>query len=678
MSETRADKANNQIEFVRSNINILVAGHDNFRLNSIKESNLEKTWETLHALLDSFSEKVGKKQLRIFTGLTDGTDAQTVKWAVSQTNIEVNCVAATSTLTDKFIEEAGVKPEDTAKFKIVAINDDLPYVYDGEGASESNTGSTLNPLAISATDNFKVMMADIVVAVWDGDEARGPLGGTVRVLAEALMRRKPVVWIKPGVSSEVSFYDPFTASSLALSLIDPIIPSAMYKFFEARVAVSCAVDKTFGAVKKMEDEANQKGGYKILLNNSYDYRTKKKFTGLWYTLFFKVFAFREWKLLKKKTEESKSVFGRFQWPKTYTEYTSGLDSKNYLETEDGKGTSFWEHFGRLDRVATYAAESYRNQVILTQLFAAMAVLSAVAGSIHFVFGHGVWSVAELIVLSFILFLLFTDRARKLGKIKDVWLHTRQAAEILRLSGLLYPYLSGVPDIRYEIWRDEKSGLKLIHPARWFSLQLVRNSDVPKNFDFDEKDKGNGTYLLNHEFENGDPDNNLIEVLTGFIDGQIGYHQSNSKKYSSVFENITTWSKLFFGMAIVVVLLHLYDVTIEHFIEDEHSIFVHIAHFIGHQEWLLFVTAGFPALAAALHSISSSLELKRLADNSKNMESKLSSLCDEISSLEKEKLSEENKPKKVLIFRQYAIKTAEIIYSEHAAWADLMEASELEV
>lgn len=50
--------------------------------------------------------------------------------------------------------------------------------------------------AYLAAGRMTVRQSDILIAVWDGEPARG-VGGTAEVIAEALARRAPVVWLKP-------------------------------------------------------------------------------------------------------------------------------------------------------------------------------------------------------------------------------------------------------------------------------------------------------------------------------------------------------------------------------------------------------------------------------------------------------------------------------------------------
>ncbi len=62
-------------------------------------------------------------------------------------------------------------------------------VFELDGAGD-------RPDAYLAAGRMVVRQSDVLIAVWDGEPARGT-GGTAQVVADALARRVPVVWLKP-------------------------------------------------------------------------------------------------------------------------------------------------------------------------------------------------------------------------------------------------------------------------------------------------------------------------------------------------------------------------------------------------------------------------------------------------------------------------------------------------
>ncbi len=77
-----------------------------------------------------------------------------------------------------------------AEFRRLRARSAEVVVVADEGESGNANGST----AYAAVGRRLVSVADVVVAIWDGEHARGP-GGTGDVVASALEARRPVIWI---------------------------------------------------------------------------------------------------------------------------------------------------------------------------------------------------------------------------------------------------------------------------------------------------------------------------------------------------------------------------------------------------------------------------------------------------------------------------------------------------
>ena len=83
------------------------------------------------------------------------------------------------------------------------------------------------------TDDYKLLLADVLVCVWDGRRPGGGCaGGTVRLIREALHRSIPVVWVHADErqAGQVSINKPLDWDAFDLQL--KIEPDELANFFQ--------------------------------------------------------------------------------------------------------------------------------------------------------------------------------------------------------------------------------------------------------------------------------------------------------------------------------------------------------------------------------------------------------------------------------------------------------------
>jgi hypothetical protein len=92
------------------------------------------------------------------------------------------------------------------------------------------------------------------------------------------------------------------------------------------------------------------------------------------------------------------------------------------------------------------------------------------------------------------------------------------------------------------------------------------------------------------------------------------------------------------------------------------------HFLLHADWLLIFTAFFPALAAGIHGLTTTLEISRLADQSKTTAEHLHELSEAIKNV----LNADQSPwKNWLQLRYLTLRSAEIMSDENSQWQKLV-------
>jgi hypothetical protein len=558
-------------------------------------------------------------RLRILTGLADGTDALAGQVA---TRLKLPLQIA-----------APYPTESSAALRAQA---ECQCYVSGSGAEPAPENW------IAATDEWKVSLADVILVVWDGQAARGTRGGTVRILKESLQRHTPIIWIDPREATEpvVRLLDlsRLTASALAVIEASETRTDPICDLFSPPVK-----DLTPGLGDLLAacwDNTELARLSKFMERRNIDPRDRRVLAGsLHSNLFWLLGAWKRRGLARIPVWRGPDAF---------------VDNSRLPEES-------WQGFDRLDRVATYAALKYRDLIVVVHLLGSLAVLGAVAGTLGWSLG---WGAAELTVLLAILAILWRDR--QVFSQHAVWLHYRQAAEALRISALLHPHLASLPQLQRRIWRASGPSDPHTHhlekPCHWHVVQTLREAGLSLGH-------GGTPFILVEERQHRQAQ------LVSLLDDQILFHSGSETRNRTINHRLHHVTLAVFATVFVAVILHILAIGIEH-LETAGVSAPHwlegAGHWIHAQDWLLLVTAFLPALVAALHGIRSTLEFERVAENSRKVGSKLAS----IKRLLEDTMNDDNQDP--LTLRALTILTAETMYREHDAWAELMETRVLEI
>ncbi|WP_143484238.1 hypothetical protein [Acidithiobacillus marinus] len=587
-------------------LNVLVTGHRMNRMGEARDGVAKKVQAALRGVLDVLSQKTLQqgRQFRLFSGSADGTDAMAWAWwrdkAQSQDEHGAYyCVSPTPPDWLQELQKLQKLSREGVRSGILAVDSIAP----AEGVH--------GPWhAIS--DDYKLLMADLLVAVWDGQPPRGCEGGTVRLIHEALRRRTPVLWIR-GDAAHVGDLMSERQDPMDTVLLD-ISPEQIPEHFQL-----CTLEAVVGLVQRLCQPAEKVSGPMV----EADPGQRKTWAGFWHTLFFRLLS-PLWRI--------KPILSPVRaW--------RGPDA---LVQGSRLGKAFWQSFDGLDRVATHYANLHRDAVVWSHLLSSLAVFGAVAGAIAFLAApDSIWASFELLTLLGVGAIVWFGQPKKRHAAwRDRWMLGRQAAEAMRVSALLYPQMASLPAL-YRLSEHGKD-IDLQGQARMLAIQRLRDAEPPQG------EQGQ-PYFLKTQFSP------LKKALKGLLDDQMSYHRKTAQRYESTHRRLKWLTNAVFFLALGTVIVHLAGV-LDH------------VRWIEEQDWLLFLTAYFPALAAALESIAIEFELGRLAHNSETMQKKLQVHRDLLDSCRSEA--------DFLTLRRLAIRTAETLYAEHDGWVGLMDIHQL--
>lgn len=419
-------------------------------------------------------------------------------------------------------------------------------------------------------DEFALLHADLLLAVWDGKAARGQRGGVVRMIQHAVQVGVPVLWIDlQGQLRELDYtrVDDTTRFQLAhvdlravaadaigvfgAAVDDPVVPSLRRWLDPLKVAGK-------------ESDRKETAMLELYAKESAASSRKERFVGLADRIFSASFALDKDRLKKAFKD-------------------SHLSPWTGLPKDATPPPAILERFKWSDVRANIAAGRHRSGMWLMHLLAALAVFAAIAGSLYLGVEHTGWSsllwpVLEGAILVSIVLMLRHSR----GNCWHArWLGQRLIAEQLRFLLMTRPMLGLTPFFSLPPLRYVQNGEKVrLHPEAWLVRRALIVEGLPHGV--------NGYDLHRSTAEASNIGRRLIE-------GQIAHHRATADRLKKTEHTMHTVAGVLFGLALLSVGAHLV-----------------FPIWGGHAPgYLLFATAFLPALAAALHGISTKLEIARL-------------------------------------------------------------------
>jgi hypothetical protein len=415
---------------------------------------------------------------------------------------------------------------------------------------------------------------DLLIAIWDGEEARSK-GGTAQIVAEAGQLHIPTVWIKT--------LPPHDSCILIATEADGRCQLGIEEIEKQLIA-----QLSF----QLSDDRTSSGGRRVDRRKTYFQEKSHTWTlGVLFRVFSRLIAgANPWPLrflqrdYKKETKE--------EWKVAWS-VSHGLpaDAKHQVESK------FLIHYAWADKLAKHFANLYRSSFVTNYLLAAAAVLFALRA---FFDKNNPDSWVGLELSSIVLIIGITTLGRR-RRWHERWIDYRSLAEKLRQMRFLFL-----------IGRFSRTDHTSEHSLRG----EPRKTWVDWHFQAVVREAGMLGANLNHPYCLA-----YRKLLIEFeVTSQIQYHAHNSRLNSRIDHNLQWLATLLFFGTLIVCSAHLVDRN------------------LYHQGYLVQMAAILPAFGAAIHGINSQGDFRNVARRSGDMNKWLSNILtrlrmagDEISS-----------------------------------------------
>lgn len=406
--------------------------------------------------------------------------------------------------------------------------------------------------AVAMRDSAALQFSDLVVVVWDGGQPRDGLEGTVRILREALLCRKCVIWIKLSATPEIRI-----TGLDKLATVDPLsLPEDAPPHMLAAPFVPFAgssdrnLERILGA--HLSGAAAEKIGELLA------HQPRRRRPGLFD---------RVARALILASKDPLDYYPRKTVPLPPA-------------TSWGAVPAFDDLFAQADVAANLAAGDYRTRTWLLYLFGTLAValgaLGILTGARSFQLG---WHVAELVSIVVILVVLLVGHGRRLHR---RWTTLRSLAEHLRYQRFVYPLAGVIAPLRQPLWHLVNGEPEPRDPIAWLLHRLNIAAGLPT--------LRGATLDIAHALQGDD----LAGSLIALVEHQCSYHKAKAASEERLRHRLEVGSTLLFFATLAAVAVGL----------------------CVHSRVLWFMAVSGPALAAGLYGVATQLELARIAQQSR--------------------------------------------------------------
>lgn len=298
-----------------------------------------------------------------------------------------------------------------------------------------------------------------------------------------------------------------------------------------------------------------------------------------------------------------------------------------------------EQFDRADIAASISAGKHRSAAWISSLASTTAVFAAVAGAINlWTSPHGVfWAFLELGLVALVVSVLWRAKNMRWHR---TWIGNRFVAEQLRYTRMGLPLLAftkslSEPSLCVLPGSNGQPNLAVLSE----DLRLVQKTIVRMGL---PSASAGSVYIAS----DSDMLPNLRDYVLAVVRDQVAYHHRVHDEQHKVDHILHQLSLVLFTLTVAAIG----------------------GHFLLHADWLLIFTAFFPALAAGIHGLTTTLEISRLADQSKTTSEHLHELSEAIEHV----LNTSQSPwKNWQHLRYLTLRSAEIMSDENSQWQKLV-------
>jgi hypothetical protein len=298
-----------------------------------------------------------------------------------------------------------------------------------------------------------------------------------------------------------------------------------------------------------------------------------------------------------------------------------------------------KQFDSADIAASISAGKHRSAAWISSLASTTAVFAAVAGAINLWSSlHGAfWALLELGLVALVVSVLW--RAKNMQWHRK-WIGNRFVAEQLRYTRMGLPLLAvtkslSEPSLCVLPGTNGQASLAVLSEDLRLVQQTIVRMGLPSA-------STGGVYIAS----DADILPKLRDYVLAVVRDQVAYHHRVHDEQHKVDHILHQLSLVLFTLTVAAIG----------------------GHFLLHADWLLIFTAFFPALAAGIHGLTTTLEISRLADQSKATAQHLQELSEAI----KDVLSpNQSSWKNWLQLRYLTLRSAEIMSDENSQWQKLV-------
>jgi hypothetical protein len=468
---------------------------------------------------------------------------------------------------------------------------DVECVQQLDGPSDP----TRRPASYMAVGQAVLRHSDILIAIWDGEPAKG-FGGTADVVRAAREQEIPVVWI------------------------NPLAPSKWTLLLPERDRRGSAQADTLGSVVRdllalpPSESGNDAGEPDVSPLAEYLSTHPRKSVHNLFSFLVRASAL-EWPFRKRIRYEQKDFIVRVKedW---HREWNSSPEIPAELQTTISG--QFLQYFAWADGLADQFGSLYRNVFSLMYLLAPIAVIGALLAefgpSITGVEGLG-WSwvaIAELVLLAWI---LWRYRQASNGRYHRRWIDYRSLAEQIRHLVFLWPLGRPTRTLRFQ--GESETEVEEFTWIAWYCRAIVREAAVC-----------GGTMTAEYL---GSCRSLLFDRL---LPSQIRYHQNNERRMQRVHHHLHLLATSLFAAAALIAIVHIAGLRYEGRLSLPYMFGQAATTRMSHLPESLVFTLGLlsvllPTVGATVHGFMSQGDFWNIARRSRRMHEDLSALRERI-------------------------------------------------
>ena len=465
-------------------------------------------------------------------------------------------------------------------------------------------------------DEIALGFTDLLIVVWDGLTDEDLLEAADRRVLMAALAMKPIVWISPSGAIRVLDRTRLTQAKRHLLMCPRPSSKTLVECFSESLDHSGVRSELLRTVTHAMSDSASSGEVAA---------AGKSHAG---TVHKVMMALVQGKFGRACSSMAASPIGAYRG-QAWLASTSLLAPTPALDAR----------FDAADIAATVAAGKHRSSAWVSAMASTTAVFAAVVGAIRLWSGeHGaVWAVLELTLIALVVSILWRAKQKQWH---SRWIGSRFIAEQLRYARMGLPLLALTKSQR-ESWS------RVMVDAHGVNQLVALSSDL-RSVQMTVTQLGLPEPLVDGPYVAASAEAlpRLRDYVLSVVKDQIGYHERTHNEQHAIQHVLHTFSLALFCLTGAAVA----------------------GHFFLHAPWLLIFTAYFPALAAGIHGLTTTLEVSRVADQSRATAAALRDLHEAISNV---LTAESSAWRQWLQLRHLTLLSAEIMSDENSQWQKLV-------